>query len=172
MKNQRLSILACLFFLISSVPLLYPSFLQVNQLLVRWSVHERLEKEAIETIELSADNIVWIRYNKEIRINNRLFDVKSITCENDSCIVTGIYDDKEDEIINKIHTNETGKQSKDLSSLSQLVSLIFLPCVCQSSTLQNHKPNIPKKYINKTPAIISEYYAVITPPPKHFLHFS
>lgn len=147
------------------LPLAFILFLQGWQLYLKHSAKERLEKQLLETIIIRKDQFRWEKEGKEIRIDGKMFDVKSFITKDDKIIVTGIYDDQET-AIHSMLAQQFGKNHLliRLLALTQFfffVTPIFLHCI-----------------FIKQPALHFYFYAnryknicrdIFTPPPR--LHF-
>jgi hypothetical protein len=83
----------------------------------RYSVREAMEKKLHEThlvqLQLATGSYTWAKPGKEIRFNNRLFDVKSFTQQKDSIICWGLFDEDEKMLLHAFENfqRKTGKQS-------------------------------------------------------------
>ena len=129
---------------------------------------EKLEEEMLHTIVVPAKQFIWVKYKKEIRVGDKMFDVKSMRVENESYIFTGLYDDEETALNNYLenHTdqkNESGDQM--LSSLFQLL---------QSSFMEDEAGSlITDPAGNKYPLFTLQHITfpfknILTPPPQQF----
>src|SRR5574339_623607 len=94
-KNSAVYIACTLLLAIMLVPLTIIVGLQGWQLYWQCSVEERLGKAALEKIVIPNDEFLWEEENREIRVNGKLFDVKSYTRNNESVVVLGVFDEKE-----------------------------------------------------------------------------
>jgi hypothetical protein len=96
------TITTLLLLLLLVVPMFYSAGLLIKQKLIQYEMEEKLENVSLQTIALPATNLQWIKEGKEILIKGKLFDVKSITFSNENILLTGIYDQEEDVIKQKI----------------------------------------------------------------------
>jgi len=115
MKNLIKKILPIAFLITASTPVIFTLFFLIKQQAIRHSMKEKLELEYLHTITVPADNVYWVKFKKEISIQNKLFDVKSYSIENNQYVFTGLFDEDETVLNNYFensidHKNENGNQ--------------------------------------------------------------
>jgi len=92
----------------------------------RHSIREAMEKKMQEThlvqLQLAEGSYTWVKPGKEIRFNNRLFDVKSFTTQKDSVVFLGLFDEVEKALL---LTFENLQQKTHKESRSQLAVTLF-----------------------------------------------
>ena len=129
---------------------------------------EKLEEEMLHTIVVPAKQLIWVKYKKEIRVDGKMFDVKSIQIENGNYIFTGLYDDEETALNNYFenHTNEENESGDQLlSSIFQLLQSSFI----EDETSSQVTGIIINKYSLFTLQHISfPIKNILTPPPQQF----
>lgn len=64
---------------------------------------ERLENVSLKSIIIEKDSFTWVENNKEIKINGKLFDVKSYYVVADKIVFSGLYDEDEDAMDEKVN---------------------------------------------------------------------
>ncbi|MCX8019383.1 MAG: hypothetical protein N2747_02680 [Chitinophagaceae bacterium] len=75
--------------------------------MMKKAIEEKLEKENIQTITVSQNDLIWIKKNKEAIIGGRFFDVKEIVySDNNSIRLKGLFDDEETEWHKQLMKNE------------------------------------------------------------------
>ena len=99
-----------LLFIVMLAPLVTPFFLQLKISIIKIESRERLEKKNLLSIHILKKNIHWVRLNKELIIDNRLFDVKHHSQIGAELVVTGIFDDNETKVEKQI--NDFWEQQK------------------------------------------------------------
>ncbi len=99
MKRSK-NILFLLLLLAMIAAVTFPSFIQFKIFLVKHDANERLEKAHLQIIYVAAKDIRWTQKGKEIKVGDRLFDVKQYAPGINGFVLTGIYDDDES-ILNK-----------------------------------------------------------------------
>src|ERR1044071_6439698 len=87
----------CLMALASS-PMLFPFYLFAKKQFVRFEMRAKLEQQAIVPVRVHQDSVHWVEAGKEIRIDNRLFDIKNADQDGEYLIFFGLFDQEEREI--------------------------------------------------------------------------
>lgn len=110
--------------LIFLTPVLLWSYLKTEQFRIRHAMEEKLEHQHLDTLRIAAKDLVWYKKGKEVMIGQRLFDVKQLTREGETVVLTGLYD--EDETLVKQQLSQLMKQQQqdDRSSQQVLSKLI------------------------------------------------
>lgn len=127
---------------------------------------ERLERQMLHTITVSRADVVWVKYKKEIRIHDKMFDIESLTIENDQYIFTGLYDEEETALNNYLEKNTRQKNEREyqvLSSLFQLLQSLYPENVddfLASATISKAYCPLILQYIT------SAFINILTPPPQ------
>jgi hypothetical protein len=163
----RKKILAFAALLLVLAPLFFFTGYLVKQKIIQYQMQEQLEKTSLQTITVNKVDISWLKEDKEVIINGKLFDVKSYTVVDDKIILTGLYDRAENEL-KKEFANLIQHKKNDSAPLEQLViKFIFTVVINQSQQTevlacsQNTKTVYPLH--NEVP--IYQSAAVATPPP-------
>ena len=126
----------------------------------------QLEINMLHTITLAKKDVHWLKDGKEILINGRMFDVKSFLPANDGKIIfSGLFDDDETELVNKVKENQQNDNNAGGKLLAQLFQLLQSSC--------NHSPEeifIPSLQYDPFPGIeqrlASQYITILSPPPQ------
>lgn len=127
---------------------------------------ERLERQMLHTITVSTADVVWVKYKKEIRIHDKMFDIESFTIKNDQYIFTGLYDEEETALNNYLEKNTEQKNEREyqvLSSLFQLLQSLYPENVddfLASATISKAYCTLILQYITST------FINILTPPPQ------
>jgi len=141
--------------------------LQLWQCRIQYEVREKLEKDLLQTIAVSSDELIW-NNKKEVSINGRLFDVQFCKAQNGKYILTGLFDDKETEIKNLLgkHASNFFSPFMKLLILGQcfaaticFIGFFFLPTFTKRSWIFNYLYSF-------------HFYRLKTPPPKSLFVFS
>jgi hypothetical protein len=69
-----------------------------GRILIRIAMMEKMEKNELQTISIPTDQIKWFKKNHELMIDGKMFDVKSISIEGDTSMITGLFDDDDTEL--------------------------------------------------------------------------
>ena len=126
---------------------------------------EQLEKKLLQTIVVGENDIHWIKAEKEVWLNNRMFDVKSFCHKNSHYFLTGLYDDDETLLVKQLQKNQQQENNSGNKLLLQLLQLFpisyeipadeFLPFLV-----------ITRQFPENNDPICSHYLSIITPPPQ------
>ena len=126
----------------------------------------QLEIKMLHTITLAKNDVYWLKDGKEIIINGRMFDVKSFQHAGDDKIsFTGLYDDEETALVNKVKENQQTDNNAGGKLLAQLFQL--LQASFNNTTAEVF---IPSLHSNSFPGIeqrlASQYISIFFPPPQ------
>jgi hypothetical protein len=162
LKNRKtiLTIVA-LIFLVG--PFISTSYFIMKKQDLKTSFLNRFEKRTLHTIELNKNEIVWESKDKEIIIKNRLFDIKSITYRNNKAIVTGWYDNEEDDV--NIALNKNHNQSKKEKNTIPFFSYTFYEQII-GFKIETWNYREIKKYCTLNFSANSIALTITAPPPK------
>lgn len=151
-----------------AMPVLFLIGLQVRQFYVQYEMMEKLEEEKLQTVLVPAQELNWVKKNKEVRIADELFDVKEWKIEDGIAILKGLYDYEERMIEKQLSAfceDDTDKRA------SQIITLI-----CSQSAILNgdrssgfmieEVTTYPFPY---TPATHEIFLPVFVPPPQNNL---
>jgi hypothetical protein len=164
-KNVK-KISALFLLLVTAMPLLFTIILLARQKIAQYDMKERLEKELLHTIVVPKKKIIWVKYNKEIRLGDKLFDIKSSAEKNGNIYFTGLFDEEEAALNNIMQKNTEEKNGNDLANL---IHWLQSPCINPISTTEI----ITDCEIDySTPILLdisSPFINILTPPPQKFL---
>lgn len=127
---------------------------------------EKLETGFLHTITLNEKDIVWVKKNKEIRIGNSLFDIKSIIKVKNKILVTGLYDHEESEIeqvIGELSGNNRSTQFTLNGLFSVLQNIFYNSTYFEIPAAINIPPGKSIFYIS---SLMKMPRRVLTPPPQ------
>jgi hypothetical protein len=98
--------------LLTLAPTLFMGGLQAFQFYIRQRMETSLEREVLTNLSLPASEVIWYEEGREIRVDGRMFDIKSFTIQNGIFSATGVYDDDETEVVNLMngHWSEQDQQ--------------------------------------------------------------
>ena len=127
MYHFKKIITAFVLLLLLAIPLFFSLLVLVKQQIAQSQRNEKFSKEILQTITVSTSAIYWVKPEKEILFNGKLFDVKSYSKIGSSISLTGFFDHKEDKLVQQIvklalQKNESG------SPLGQpAIKFLFFP---------------------------------------------
>ena len=146
------------------MPLLFALFFLVKQQAIRYEMKERLEKERLHTITVRQDKVVWAKYNKEIIVEGKMFDIKSYSIKDSICFFTGLFDEEETALNDLLEKKTDDKHENEL--LAQLFQWLQSPCISLSF---DEEALISQKNENCFPIlhnITFPFINILTPPPQ------
>ena len=131
-------------------------------------MEEKLESEYLETVSIPINEIEWFEKGKELLLHGKLFDVKSSTEQGSEIIFTGLYDEKETRIREKIRlVQQQNEQDQESNRLTHRV-VSFVWYTEQLPNIHTYSPIIENSvylYPEMTP-ILSATVSIPSPPPK------
>jgi hypothetical protein len=158
---------ASIFLIASFIPVAMVLSFHINQQLVRYEMKEKLEEQNLHTITLSTENVHWVKKNKEILVNGKMFDVKSFSIENGLFKFTGLYDEEETALADQLENNF----NKNNHTQSWLISNLFswLHSVYPGDKIEilvpENRTRIVAHFINNS--LSSPFKIILTPPPQY-----
>jgi hypothetical protein len=154
--------------LLVAIPLFFSIGFLIKQQLIQSQMRERIEQSSLQTITLPLANINWIKQDKEVIIEGKLFDIKSYTISGNSIILKGLFDGDEDHLITKV--NNILHSKKDTNSpLSQLAAkYLSQPLFNEpvSFSIQKTWINISGTFLCYTEPVAKAHCFLAVPPPK------
>src|SRR6188768_3215894 len=126
--NASLKKISAFFLLLTgAIPLLFTLFFLVKQQMIRYEMKEKLEKERLHTITVPREEVIWVKYNKEIIVGDKLFDVKSSSEKDGLCFFIGLFDAEETALNDLLEKDTDDKNENEL--LGQLFQCLQSPCI-------------------------------------------
>ncbi len=163
--NQRVKKIIIFHLLaLTIMPVFFSFYFTIHQDIIRHQMEERLENTFLQIIQIKKADLVWVKKGKEIRVGNRLFDIKSINEKNGVCEIKGLYDADEDLLHEKL--NKTQRNTKQQSQ--QLVIDFFFQLYTSSEMNLNEvlAVGISTKYSNYFEILLpSPASELLSPPP-------
>ena len=104
-------------FIAATAPLFLSAFFLGGRILIHRSMLEKMEIQHLTTVKIPEESFRWYNLENEIEINGRMFDVKSHKLINGVYLVTGLYDEMEtalNEKLNKILENNDPSTDSNL----------------------------------------------------------
>jgi hypothetical protein len=166
MHSLRKNITALLLLAVMSAPLLISVCQLVQQQYIQHQMEKQLEMAALETFTISANELHWVKKDREILLNGHFFDVKSIVKSGNSFIVKGLFDHKETAIAKKIEQQAGNKNNTGAEKTALQLLLLAVFCKNEDNTTTDIAlitAELPVACYNKTTCTRSA--AVNTPPP-------
>jgi hypothetical protein len=167
MYGLRKNITALVLLAVMSAPLLISVYQLVQQQYIQHQVKERLETAALETYTIPANELHWIKKDREILLNGHFFDVKSITKAGNSYIVKGLFDHKETAIAKKIE-QQAGDHNKNTGYTKTALQFLLLTVFCKNHydiTISSAVSTAKAAFARYNQPVCTRPISVSTPPP-------
>jgi hypothetical protein len=166
MLLMRKKILVAVLLLAVAAPLFFSGVFLLRHKLIQHEMEEQLETASLQTLTLPATTVTWVKKDKEVLINGRLFDVKSISFTQNNITLTGLFDTDEDDLMAAI---KDATQQNNNTPLHQLaVKCLFQPLYNQSASfhIQTSWVNVAKHFSAYIETLAEPCYNTTVPPPK------
>ena len=153
--------------LLVALPLLLSVCIFLKQNILQNQRKQRFETEALQTITVASEKLNWVKAEKEILIDGKLFDVKFYKTSGTNIVLTGFYDHKEDNLVK--HIKDLSQQKNDSNGLANQLAVTFLFCFNFKESIgfsiQNNWQLIARKFPVYAEVISSMTYPTIALPP-------
>lgn len=113
--------------LILATPLFFSIVVLVKQQIAQHQRNEKFSKETLQTIIVSAADIYWVKPEKEILYDGKLFDVKSYISKDGNISLTGFFDHKEDKLVQQIVRLALQKNKSGSPFNQPAIEFLFFP---------------------------------------------
>ncbi|MES2882681.1 MAG: hypothetical protein V4676_11070 [Bacteroidota bacterium] len=124
--NKRRNFIAIFIAGVLLLPLVVIVLMQCRQLYVQHKAKERMEIQALHTLQIEPKDFRWVKAEKEILVDGKMFDVHSYEAYKNHVIVRGLFDEEETAINNFLSMQNSGD-----GWLVQLLYFTGLVCVNQ-----------------------------------------
>lgn len=161
-------ILTIVLLLIVAVPLFFSAAFIIKQKHVQYQMREKLEQASLQTITVPSTEIIWVKKDKEVIINGKLFDVKSISIAGNNTTIKGLFDDVEERLLAKLKDAINLKKETGNHVAGQ-VSCIFLPLYSETVSfhIQCDWKTVSTDFPTYSTLIPEVYTSSTAPPPKN-----
>jgi hypothetical protein len=101
------TILLCI---IASLPMFLSAGFLGGRTVLRHAMQQKLASQELVSLEIPGTALVWMEEGKELLIEGRMFDVRSIRYAGDRCLLTGLFDDDETELYEQLVRAQEGQR--------------------------------------------------------------
>lgn len=166
MKIIFKKILSSLLLLAGLVPVAFSLFFLLKQQAIRHAMKEKLEKQLLYSITVAEKDVVWVKYKKEIRVQGKMFDIKSYSFDMEYYTFTGLFDEDETALHQCLENDIDNKNKSGGNLIAQLYQCLQSACTesCDEPSLLILQSNNPGILI--LPHIPSPFINILTPPPQ------
>ena len=121
--------------LLVAIPLIFSLTVLVKQKVLHYQRNKKFDKEILQTITVSRENIYWVKPGKEILFDGKLFDVKSFTTDGNSISLLGFFDHKEDKLVQQIVKLAKQKNQSGSPLSNTGIKFLFFPVYINQSEI-------------------------------------
>jgi hypothetical protein len=151
------------------LPILIALVFMAHQQYLQFKMEEALEKEHLVSITISLRDFHWYKKDKEIKINDHLFDVKSIKqIKPGMLLVTGLYDYQEQQLQEDLKDWMDMEDEEQQKAFIKWISLLYHESFA-SNYFTSLNVRFQKHYIANTRFSNCVYLKVQASPPKQLL---
>jgi hypothetical protein len=160
-------ILAFAMLLLAAAPLFFILGHLVKRELAYHQMMEKLENNSLHTISIPLTDINWIKKNKEVMVDGKLFDVKSWEIIDGQAKLVGLFDDEETKLEKEFNSTmqQNNNQQAPINQLALKFIFNFLfinkQALLTPLLLQNCKP----VYLVYNEDAVALSFTINTPPP-------
>lgn len=153
--------------LLVAAPLLFFARYIITQKLVQYEMEERLENSLLQTITIDPSAIQWVKKNKEVSIDGKLFDVKSISHFGTKIILTGLFDADENKLKEAFARIMHLENKEPIAATHFIIKFIFSTVYCHIPAIKtaSFEEAIKIAYPFYSEALVSQFLSLKTPPP-------
>ena len=167
---QRTALLIFLLFLLVT-PLIFTVYTIVEQQCIEFAMEKALEEDNLETVQVAAADIVWLKLHKEALVNGKMFDVKTIQQNGQQLTLTGLFDTREEHLHKKLQSHYLHR-SRSGTAKTTLLLLLFAGYHEQHIALHIDGPQFIFKKGSSAFKAASHYdaFSEVTSPPPRYSH--
>ncbi|HEX5654780.1 MAG TPA: hypothetical protein VFX58_17005 [Chitinophagaceae bacterium] len=157
------------FLLLGLLPWAFIFLFHIRENQIQHRMKERLEEKiAFHTISLADHEINWVKEGKEIWVQGKMFDIKTMRTHNGITTFTGLFDHEETVLKKQWQAGWQKQTAQDTQSLSRFFSfLLYYPASPDAGWPGGEITRTLSFMI--TSKLIHPYNLIPTPPPRHFL---
>jgi hypothetical protein len=167
MKSGKTISLTILIFA-AVLPLFLSAIFLGGRIAIRITMLRNLDEEHITTIHIPEKDFKWFEENREILVDGRMFDVKSIQLNDGMYEVTGLYDEMETELnamLEDIHKDAKNNKDKTVNIFQVCLGLVSETPFTTNNLQQRLNPE-KVNYVSYNNMLITKgfFHPFFTPP--------
>jgi hypothetical protein len=139
----------------------------IKQQSIRHEMKEKLEQAIpLHSVTIADKEVVWVKKGKEIRVNGKMFDIKTAKSGNGFTTFTGLYDEDETLLKKQLAESWQKKSSGENKTLLQLI--VSLQNVFYETTGVEImcRREISHYYLFDHTGLPVNFRLILTPPPR------
>ena len=164
--GSKKKIVAFVFVIITLCPVIAFYTLSICKKIVQHQMEEKIERSLLQTIVAKKGSFTWIKMNKEILINGKMFDVKSYKTNVEETTFKGLYDEDEKKIVQDINELSSEK-NEPLQPTLQLLKVLLATYTFKVSEYPDNVifKEIKNEYFNYDELLAFHHTSIFLPPP-------
>ena len=164
--GSKKKIVAFVFVIITLCPVIAFYTLSICKKIVQHQMEEKIERSLLQTIVAKKGSFTWIKMNKEILINGKMFDVKSYNTNVEETTFKGLYDEDEKKIVQDINELSSEK-NEPLQPTLQLLKVLLATYTFEVSEYPDNVifKEIKNEYFNYDELLAFHHTSIFLPPP-------
>ncbi|HKP31893.1 MAG TPA: hypothetical protein VJT83_04180, partial [Chitinophagaceae bacterium] len=131
---------------------------------IRFEMREKLEHQATVSIRVHHDSVYWVEVGKEIRINDKLFDIKNAEQDGEYIIFLGLFDEEEKEI--ELEMEKQTEENSSSTKLMKLISSLNFISYKNTCSIASIDPGSINMLHSWTEALPESHRSIDAPPPQ------
>ena len=148
-------------------PLTYNFFFQANQQHIQHRMKKQLEENRLHHLVLSKHDLHWVKPGREILVEDKMFDIKTIEYrENNTVFITGLFDHEETLLVRQMQKDFEKENSRNNRQLVQFFQLLQALPDAQPDQYQIPELLLSHRYFFNPTLLPSPYKLILTPPPQ------
>lgn len=166
MPTALKKILAAFLLVLILAPLSYMFIFQAKQLSIQRRMKKELESSLVQTVVLPASKLIWVKPDKEILLDQKMFDIKTISYNADGNVcITGLFDHLETGLLTQM--KKSWQQDNGLGC-KLIVQLLQVITILQQDNTTDFSPQIltAEKTARGKDCLPSPFTQILTPPPQ------
>lgn len=148
-------------------PLSYHFIFQAKQQSIQHRMKEQLEEKMLHSLVLSKDDLHWVKPGKEIVVEDKMFDIKTIEYrENNTVFITGLFDHEETLLVRQMKKDLEEENTTNNRQLVQIFQL--MQALPDAQPEQQDSPGllVAQQHFFNEALLPSPYKMILTPPPQ------
>ena len=151
------------------LPLLFLLFMKIQQNQAQKAMKEKMEGQVLLNVVIPQKDIVWVKKNKEILFQGRMFDIKTISLKDDRYHLTGLFDDKETELARQWQQEQSRQNEKGNVLVVAFIQLFYFSSGSSQDIVQYS--TVSSLPADTTWPLSDRADLVLTPPPQSVVYF-
>lgn len=110
------------------MPLLFSATFLILQYRAKQRMQEELASRHMQTVTVPLDKLHWLEEGKELLIDNKLFDVKSMVINGDRAELSGLFDITEQALYNQLNNFTLAEEDETSGNTTESCFSVSFGC--------------------------------------------